>query len=76
MAYPAQQRENQLFAELADWQKARDLRQYLAALRAREDLEPGQAQRIAEWCDYGDRVADALDPVSDAERLPGLEGLS
>lgn len=61
-----ERRQKQLWLDIEGWEKARRIREYVAAVAKRaETLKPEDAQlvQVQEWIKWANRVADAWDPM-------------
>lgn len=60
--------------EVAAWQEAERIREYVARLRARISTSPkDERERLAAWCDWASERADQLDPTTNAQGAVGLD---
>jgi hypothetical protein len=66
-------RAKRLLEEIAPWRRAKDVDEYVAALRSRlPDLEPADRERIASWCDWAEDWARRRDPLQRLQQVRGL----
>jgi len=61
-----ERRQKQLWQDIEAWEKAKRIREYVAAVAAKaESLKPEDTQivQVQEWIEWANRVADAWDPI-------------
>jgi len=66
-------RRNELVKEIRGWRRAKEIREYLDALRAKIDasvLKPVNPEAFAGWLDWAKWYADALDPLTPTPDRP------
>lgn len=67
-------RVTRLTAEISDWRRAHDIREYVAALRKRlPELEPDDRERVAQWCTWAEQLSQRSDPTLDPSRIVGFD---
>lgn len=69
-----QARAERLAREAEAWQRASQVREYLAALRERlAELEGEEHRRVEAWCEWGEAYIERTDPVIHPELVDGLK---
>jgi len=67
-------RTDRLQKEVADWEAAERIREYIARLQIRlEGVSPPDRDRLAEWCAWALGRADELDPTVNVSKVVGFD---